>query len=41
MIPAQGLKREPNDFQSFAEILVNELNYLYHIGMQVRDSTHR
>ena len=42
MVPAQGLKkREPNDFQSFAEILVDELNYLYNIGMQVKDSTHR
>ena len=41
MLPAQGLKkREPNGFQPFAEIRVDELNYLYHIGMQVKDSTH-
>lgn len=42
MIPAHGKsKGEPTDFQCFSEILVDELNYLYHVGTDVEDSTHR
>ena len=42
IIPAQGKKKsEPNDFQSYTEILADELNFLYHIGIEVSDSTHR
>ena len=42
IVPAQGPKKsEPDDFQVFLEIVVDELNYLYHVGLQVKDSTHR
>lgn len=43
IIPAQGKhKGEPKDFQPFLDIVADELNAYYHVGLEgVMDSTHR